>query len=246
MPPDGGSSAATANHDATTDAGPATCAQGISLGGDKAARPLDAAAVARLVKIKDDASAPALARTRATLELADLYRKANHFDEAIALLGPIALADPQLDVGEAAVEPYLDSLRQMKEGCAPELERDAIAIRARYCPPSRRDRFCDGMALISLQLRRDSALHLAQSDPAAAAAAYESLFMDSCLGGGHEDWRCDEIAYNAAISYAGTGEPAKARSVLLLLEDPKNGLTKSPLVPRLECLLAATDAGACR
>lgn len=237
------SDAATAS--LTVDAGPGTCARGVVVDGDKAPKPLDQAAVARLVKIKDDATAPALDRTQATFELADLYRRAWHLDEAIAILGPIALADPRPDVGEAAVERYLDALVQARRGCEAELERDLAAMRARYCPAARNDRFCSGLSRIAFQLRSSIAIRLAESDRAAAGAAFESLFRDACLGGGEKELRCDEIAYNAAISYAGAGDSAKARAMLVLLKDPKNGLTKSPLLPRLECLLTAKDAGAC-
>ena len=251
MPTDAGVTAApiTVNDAAAAvpivDAGPGTCARGVVLEGEKAPKRIDQAAVARLVKIKDDPAAAALDRTKATFELADLYRNAGHLDEAIAILGPIALSDPRLDVGEAAVERYLDALVRAREGCSAELERDLGAMRARYCPPARKDRFCSGLALIAFQLRSGRAIRLAETDRAAAGAAFESLFRDSCVGGGDRVLRCDEIAYNAAISYDGAGDPAKARAMLALMKDPKNGLTKSPLIPRLECLFTAKDAGAC-
>lgn len=206
------------------------------------AKTLDPAELQRWKQLADDADASARDRAHAELARGYLYFEAERLDDALAILGPL-VREGSPDVAMNAMEPYLAGLVQAGPPCRTQLESDVPNVRRRLCVASQDDR-CERLEVIEFEVRSSSALFLAETDPTTAATSYEKLFQDMCRPA-KPKMRCDEIVYNAAILWARVGERGKAQAMLAVLKDKRNGLDRSPLVAKLECMLSGKDGGAC-
>lgn len=243
---DAGQSSVDVTPVAVVDAGSGTCARGVPPSEYRKPQPMDEALLAGLTRIANDADASVSTRERADYDRGALYHQANRFDEAIAILGPIALGSANPDLGEAAVERYLDALNASGRPCFAQFERDALLLRDRFCAgPLKKSTLCTKLRFIVVQVRIGRAQVLAETDRAAAAAMFEEMFKESCVGGADSRMECDVIGYNAAIAWDTSGDHAKARAMLAVMKNPTNGLARNPLTERLDCVLTGKDAGAC-
>jgi hypothetical protein len=206
-----------------------------------------------------DASAPAPTLT-ACLELRaasaadfgaarELYN-AKKWAEAAAMFRSIAFEASSDRTGIYATELYLDALNQLlREGhkvCVDDMERDVPKLRDVYCGSQRtkNEDDCKLLDRIQMDLGRVRAEALdANDDHAGAAARYLELLKAWCMPA--TESRCDEIAFNAAVSFLAAGDEAAAKRVRAIMGDPKNRMDKSVLVEKLDCRIDPTSRPKC-
>ena len=72
------------------------------------------------------------------------------------------------------------------------------------------------------------------------------LFRTRCAPPAGTKIPCDEVGFNAAISYPAAGDERAAKDVLAQMKDPKNKLDANPLTTKLACRLNGGPKSVCR
>jgi hypothetical protein len=192
---------------------------------------------ARDAGVADFAAARALFTSKKWAEAAPMYRA-------------IAFASPDDPSGIYAAELYLESLNQLmvagNKVCFDDMERDLPPLRALYCGARRakNESECTMLDRIELDIGRSRAQAFSErQDWASAARMYAALLKTWCMPASQS--HCDEIAYNAAVSFLATGDEASAKRMRAVLADPKNKMDKSPLIEKLDCRIDPASRPSC-
>ena len=207
-----------------------------------------------------DASAPApiaevcfepRAASAADFDEARARFQAQKWPDAAAMFRAIAFGASSEPVGIYAAELYLESLNQLsreRKSCFGDMQRDIQKLRDVYCAAQRakHEDACNIFDRVQIDLGRMRAEKLAAGEQhAQAAAAYLALLQGWCLPAKEPFARCDEIAFNAAVSFLATGDEAAAKRVRAMMVDPNNKMDKSPLVEKLDCRIDPTSRPRC-
>ena len=176
---------------------------------------------------------------------------AKQWAEAGTVFRAIAFASPDDATGIYAAQLYLESLNQLASGgrkvCFENMSRDLPALRGLYCGARRakNEDTCTLLDRIQLDLgRMRGEAFAAREDFGAAAQEYFALVKDWCMPAKQN--RCDELAYNAALSFFVAGDVTNAKRVHAIMVDPANKMQSSPLVEKLECRIDPTSHPKCQ
>ncbi len=190
-----------------------------------------------------------------------VYFEAEHWVEAAKTFRAIAFDHPDSDVGIYASQLYLECLNQLgahahRARCYDDMARDAAALHDVYCAArrSKNEEMCGMLDKIQLDVERLRASRLmeegaAKGDVSLVHASGEQLLAmlrAHCLPAASPAVRCDEIAYNAALAFIASADEPAAKRVQAMMLDPQNGMSKSPLVPKLECRLDPARRATCQ
>lgn len=165
---------------------------------------------------------------------------AKKWAEAAPMFRAIAFGASSDQAGISAAQLYVDALYELsREGrkvCFDDMERDVPKLRDVYCAAhrSKNAHECDTLDRIQIDvaLTRAEALS-AQGDQAKAAAKFLAVAQSWCAPATRSG--CDEIAYDAAVSFLAAGDEASAKRVRALMADPKNKMDQSPLIEKIDC-----------
>ncbi len=168
--------------------------------------------------------------------IARVFYDAHHFREAAPLFDAVLRDAPRHELAEYAANLALDSANvrgtQVREAgggegaCLDTLgawTRDYAALFACGSAGAPSE-LCETLERIRCELvRKDADASARDGDPAAASAAYESVYTTRCRD------RVDEALYNAAVLAERARDPARARR---LREQLRAAYPQSPLVAR--------------
>jgi hypothetical protein len=203
-------------------------------------------------KTLESAELAKLPEPERSFAVARVYFDSEHWVDAAKTYRAIAFEHADSDVGIYASQLYLECLNQLgvhagRARCYDDMARDAAALRDVYCAArrSKNEEMCATLEKIQLDVERLRASRLMEEGAAkgdaslvhASGDALLAMLRAHCLPQTSPAARCDETAYNAAIAFIASGDEPAAKRVQAMMLDPKNGMSKSPLVPKLECRL---------
>ena len=254
-PPDAASSAPVDAGAPPANLAPLACALGMKWesAGDQRGRfepraltPSEKSKLAELDRARAAPSSSDETREEAAYARARMFFEARMWADAGVAFRELALEHPGKTTAPYAAQLYLECLNVLAShgapGCRDEMARDVPALIAVHCGATPTDaQTCATLRTIDAQLGRAQAQTLPHDQ---AGERYVALFKQHCQGAAPAEARCDELLYNAGVSFKAAGDTSRARDALALMKDPKNKVHKSPLAARLECMLSG-DAGAC-
>jgi hypothetical protein len=180
---------------------------------------------------------------------------AKKWSEAAAMFRSIAFGASLDPEGIYATQLYVDALYELsREGrkiCFDDMERDLPRLRDLYCAMQRatHEHDCEMLDHLQIDLGRLRAEAFAAKDEyGRAASKYVELVKGWCLPPAQSSsspLRCDEIVFNAAVSFLATGDEAGAKRMRAIMADPKNKMSTSPLLEKLDCRIDPTSRPQC-
>lgn len=150
-----------------------------------------------------------------------------------------ALAFDTHPASEYATTLYLSALMAAAKDrpqCQSQLVTDLPKLQTKHCAGPNAPRDCRVLARIDVDLQRYEVEMELQDGGAPDASVYLGMFAKYCRPPAMLE-TCDEILYNVAVVHVRANRMDKAREILAMMKDPKNGVAKSKLTTELECRL---------